>query len=112
MNINFTYAEGRGSFDHVLKLVTIDGADIEIGFDGMDASHIYVSGHEMSVKSDDYKGLYVNVGRAPLSPRIITLASLIRRAEDDLEDIIGSCAAESKEWAAHIRSLTHQDRYI
>lgn len=40
MQINFTYEEGRGSLDHILKTVTADGLSIQIGFIGLDATYI------------------------------------------------------------------------
>ena len=104
MNITFEHGTSAG-FDHILKTTSTDGTEIEIGFNGFDAKIIYISGHEMEVSSDDYKGLYLNFGRG-LEMKFIPVATVIQQANAQIEDIVSEIETEAANWDRHAQSFS------
>lgn len=102
-HIQFTYEEGRGAFDHKLITKTSDGAEIEIGFMGLEAEYVYLNGHEMEVAGDDYKGLFVNFGHG-LDLKFMPIASVIQQANAQIEDIAHEQAVDARSWERHVIS--------
>lgn len=105
MQINFTYEEGAGVYEHLLKTLTADGLAIEIYFDGLDAAVISLGGSEYEVSEDGYKGLYVNFGSG-MAMNIIPVASLIQQANAQIEDIVREGAIEARDWDRHVKSYS------
>lgn len=85
---------------HVLGTKSDDGLEIEILFNGLDAEYIYISGHEMMVASDDYKGLYVRFGE------IVPIEAVIEEANKQIEGIVTQTEQEDVDEEAMASDLS------
>lgn len=98
IKIEFDYLDTYGG--HGLKTRSDDGLEIEIYFKGLDAETISISGHEMNVNSDDYKGLYVLFGE------IVPVSKVIEEANKQIEDIVNEYLQEIADDEAMERELS------
>jgi hypothetical protein len=104
MKINFDYEEGGCVFDHYLIATTADGLRLQICFEGLDATYVYINGIEYKVASDDLKGHYFDFGEK-LKPNCIPAANVIQQANAQIDDIVREIEQEEKDYEAHINGL-------
>lgn len=102
--ISFHYDQDTG-FDHALKITTVDGAEIKVCFDGLEATYIYINGEEFPVDSDYYKGLYVNLGHG-LETDIMPLSYVVTEANNQIEDIVDEGEQADRAWQRHVNSFS------
>jgi len=105
MKINFDYDEGDGTFDHFLRAVTADGLRLKIGFEGLDATYVYINGIEYKVADDDLTGFWFDFGEEKLKPNCIPAANVIQQANAQIDDIVREIEQEEKDYEAHINGL-------
>jgi hypothetical protein len=107
----FTYKTSEG-FDHMLEINTLDGLTIEVGFDGLDATHVYLNGHEKDLKTDDIKGLYADLGKTLLTHNFKTIAEIVALANQEIDSIVDENTQDDEDAQNHIKDMCHQGRYL
>jgi hypothetical protein len=105
MKIYFEYEEGGHVFDHILIATTADGLHITIGFEGLDATYVYMKGIEYKIADDDLTGFWFDFGEEKLKPNCIPAANVIQQANAQIDDIVREIEQEEKDYEAHINGL-------
>lgn len=105
MQIDFTYEQGTGYCDHVLKAKSPSGVDIAVYFDGLDASTIDLNEIEYDCDKDAYKGLAVDFGRG-LNVLWVPVATIIQQANAQINDFVSEITKETREWSRHVQSFS------
>ncbi len=104
MNIQYTYE--RGTFFETLAVKTTQGAMVEINFDNGDVSHVSINGIEIPAMDDAVQSIFLSLPKGRLEDEIISLSSLIRHAEGEVESYRNEAEEEERDEANHVAELS------
>lgn len=106
MKIDFTYKYSGGGFDHALITKTPEGAEIEILFDGFEASVLYLNDLEFDLADDSIQGIYVDFGKR-FESKPSSLRDVVIAANSQIVDIYDEIIQEETAIDRHVASFMY-----